>query len=186
MSSHVRFFILILVILCISGCSKNNLQTSVSFQEVPIIKENPDDKTLKQACIESAICGIGLEIKRHQNWIEQRKEKSEDDGEINEIQKRLSQLKGDLEILENIESDDYEIPQKLQVKAWIRSPASENSILYVEDMTRSGPWYHICGIKGDGYTVLQPEDKYLMTIYLVYPRYYWHMESYYVYIDEYK
>lgn len=53
-------------------------------------------------------------------------------------------------------------------------------------MTKSGPWYHIYGIKGDDYAVVQPNDKYLMTIYLAYPRYYWNMKSYYVYIDEYK
>jgi hypothetical protein len=182
MSLYNKIIFSILIVFFITGCSRYNLQSSTLPQEVSISKENPD-KALKQACISAAICGIELEIKRHQDWIGQRKEENED---YSEIQKRLSRLKGDLEKFSNIELEDYEIPRRLQLKAWIRSPASENSILYMESMTRSGPWHHICGIKGDDYTVIQPNKEYLMTVYLVYPRYYWHMESYYIYIGEYK
>ena len=176
---HILLIISAVGVLSVFGCNKSSSQISASLQEV-LIK---NDKDLKQACITTAMRGIELEIKRHQDWIEQREKGTEDDSEL---QQHLSKLKGDLEGLKNIELNDYGIPQKLQVKAWVLSPASENSILYVENMTRSGPWYHICGIKGDDYTVIQPNEKYLMTIYLVYPRYYWYMKSYYIYIDEYK
>ncbi len=188
MTFKVPMFLIIsaIGILSILGCSTNSPRISALPQEVGIRDEKTNDKDLKQACIKAAIGGIELEIKRHQDWLDQRKEKTSDESEINELQRRLSQLKRDLEGFKNMQLDAYEIPQKLQFKAWVRSPASENSILYLEDMTRSGPWYHLVGIRGDDYTVLQPNGKYLMTIYLVYPRYYWHMKSYYVYIDDYK
>lgn len=187
MHLSTKIFILILLVFFISGCSSNNnVPPLPSDKESVLTGKSPTGKSLKQACVEASICAIELEIKRHQNWIDQREKEAIDDGEIDLINGRLDSLNIDLEKLKNTRLDDYEVPAKLQLKAWVREPVYQNSILYIEDMTRSGPWYHIVGIKGDEYSVIKPKNKYLMTIYLVCPRYYWGMPSYYVYIDDYE
>lgn len=177
MKLHKKLFLLALMttVLFVCGCGKSN------SQDMDLSSNTEGDEQLKQVCIETAVCGIKQEIKRHQQWIEGKVGKEQE-----QFKQHLSELKGDLEKFQNLKLEDYEIPQKLEVTAWVNSPASENSILYFEGLTRSGPWYHICGIKGDDYSVLEPDTQYLITIYLVYPRYYWHMDSWYVYINEYK
>lgn len=89
---HVFLIISAIGILSVFGCNKSSSQISALPQEVSI--EN--DRNLKQSCIAAAMCGIELDIKRHQDWISQRKEKSADDSGINEIQECLSQLNTDL------------------------------------------------------------------------------------------
>lgn len=143
-----------------------------------------DIEYLKKDCIAAAICGIDLEIVKHQKWIDMRKKVDVDDKDLPEIEGRLNRLKADLEKYQKMKLDLYVIPEKRQEIAWISAnePLGDNSILYVENMSESGPWYHIVGIKGNNYTVIQPDTKYLMNIYLAYPKYYWTMPSYYVYI----
>jgi hypothetical protein len=51
-------------------------------------------------------------------------------------------------------------------------------------MSKSGPWYHLAGIVGDDYSVLQPEVIKQVTYYEVYKRSYWNMVSEYIYVAE--
>jgi hypothetical protein len=54
-------------------------------------------------------------------------------------------------------------------------------------MTKSGPFYHIAGIKGDDYSVLKVGKRYRVEIYLLYKReYFGFIPNYYVYIAEFK
>lgn len=147
-----------------------------------------DIEYLKKDCIAATIRGIESEIVKHQKWIEMRKKGEVNDIDLLEIEDRLKRLKADLEKYQKMRIDLYELPEKIETKAWISAnePLGEDSILYIENMSKSGPWYHLVGIRGNNYNVIQPDTKYLMTIYLVYHRYYWTMPSYYVYIYEYK
>ena len=67
---------------------------------------------------------------------------------------------------------------------WVQEKADDNVILYVNGMSRSGPWYHLSGIVGGDYARMKPGVKYAATYYKVYPRAYWHMSSAYVCVAE--
>lgn len=138
--------------------------------------------SLKEACVKAAIRGIELDMERLQKWLEIPKGKlTEGAAPRKRIKSRLNQLKVELEKYKSIRLQDYELPDKREVIGWINQPCTENTILQIEGMSRSGPFYHIVGIKGGNYSVIKPQIKYRMAIYLVYPRYY-PFPSYYIYL----
>jgi hypothetical protein len=141
---------------------------------------------LKRPCLEAAVRGIKTEIFRYQGWIDLRKQNPSDPQDLPGLEEGMKTLKSDLERYQAMDPKDYRLPGGTKVKAWVEGRAGENSILHIEGMSRSGPWYHLAGIKGDDYGVLVPDKKYLVTFYKVYPRNYFHMESAYVYIAEYQ
>lgn len=62
-------------------------------------------------------------------------------------------------------------------------PRAIGDILEVVGMTRSGPFYHVAGIRGGDFSVFAPSRRYRMTLYLVFRReYFGFIPSYYVYI----
>ena len=81
---------------------------------------------------------------------------------------------------------DYTLPEKIVETAWVETAAGDNTSLYVENMTKSGPWYHLAGIVGGDYGQLKPQTKYTVSYYKVYPRAYWHMASAYVCVADVK
>jgi|LGOV01.1.fsa_nt_gb hypothetical protein len=182
------FLVFIGIIIIFSGCVEKKPSTTSTLTATPTPESTEQSEDLKKDCIAATIHGIKLEIVKHQKWIDMRKKGEVDDKDLPEIEGRLKRFETDLEKYQKIKFDIYEIPEKRIVKAWISAnePLGNNSILYVENISESGPWYHLVGIRGNNYSVIQPDTKYLMTIYLVYPRYYWTMPSYYVYIFEYK
>ncbi|RDD52326.1 hypothetical protein BA065_02340 [Nanoarchaeota archaeon NZ13-N] len=136
------------------------------------------ETSLKKECLKATINAIKIEINRHREWLE-----APDVENREEVLSRLNKLTADLERYENMKIEEYVIPEKREVIGWIEGPYEIDTLLYIENMTRSGPFYHIVGIRGN--TTIKPNKKYLMTIYLVYPRYY-PFESYYVYVYKYK
>jgi len=139
------------------------------------------NEELKKGCIQAALQGIKLEIQRNKGWLEHA-----DKDRRNQIENRIKQLENDSVKYETINIDKYEIPAKLDNEVWFQGPCNENEILHFDGITKSGPWYHVTGIRGNDYQVIKPNARYLMSFYLVYPREYWSMESYYVYIDQFK
>jgi len=133
---------------------------------------------LKEECLKAIINAIKIEINRHREWLD-----TPDIENKEEILNRLNQLKTDLEKYENMKVEEYMIPEKREVIGWIEEPYKMDTLLYIENMTRSGPFYHIVGIREN--STIEPKKKYLMTIHLVYLRYY-PFESYYVYVYKYK
>lgn len=139
---------------------------------------------LKKACLAAAVKGIEMEIARYQDWIDLRKQNPADSQDLPGLEEGLEALKSDLKKYLPLNPKDYQLPEEIKSEAWVEGLPGANAILHVEGMSRSGPWYHLAGIKGDDYSVLKPGTKYLMSFYKVYPRSYFHMESSYVYIAE--
>ncbi|RIB35424.1 MAG: hypothetical protein BXU00_01500 [Candidatus Nanoclepta minutus] len=135
------------------------------------------EASLKKECLKATINAIKIEINRHLEWLE-----TSDVENRGEILNRLNQLIVDLEKYKDMKIEEYTIPEKREVIGWIEGSYKMDNLLYIENMTRSGPFYHIVGIRGNA--TIEPNKKYLMTIYLVYPRYY-PFESYYVYVYKY-
>lgn len=155
--------------------------------------ENIDE--LKVKCIEAALQGISLDRQTFLNGIENYDQAHVSDGTISieEMRSRLAKLEEDLNKYKNIKLDSYQLPEKMILVAWIAyDEARENTQIHFEHQMRSGPFYHFTGINGDNYNIIEtnsdlwePKNKYVMTIHLVYPRYY-PFPNYYIYIDSLK
>jgi hypothetical protein len=141
---------------------------------------------LKIACLEAAIEGIKAEISRHQDWIDLRKQGQTDSQDLPDLESKMSLLKADLEKYRSLGPNDYQPSEVIKLKAWVDGRAEANAILHIEEISRSGPWYHLAGVKGDDYNVLKPGIKYMMSFYKVYPTSYFNMVSSYVYLAEFQ
>jgi|GEM_PF-959215 len=138
---------------------------------------------LKNMCLSATITAINLEIDRYQRWIEFRNQQEDHNG-LSELQESLAALKVDLEKYLAMDAKDFVLPEKVDTIAWVGDKSKIDSILFVEGMSKNGPWYHLAGIVGGDYDILQQNIKYHMTFYPVYPRSYWGMNSAYVCISE--
>jgi len=78
--------------------------------------------------------------------------------------------------------DEYELGKPVTAEAWGEEGAGEDAVLYVEGMSRSGPWYHLAGIAGGDYQALKSGKRYKAEFYEVYPRSYSHMKSAYIFL----
>jgi hypothetical protein len=137
----------------------------IGKQEVTV---KDQQETFKKTCRAAAITAIKLELERAQAGAAR------------------STLEADLEKYQNMEDADYTLPEKIVETVWVEEKAGDNQILYVNGMSRSGPWYHLSGIVGGDYGRLKPGVKYTATYYKVYPRAYWHMSSAYVCVTDLK
>ena len=137
---------------------------------------------LQQGCLAAAIVAIDLEIQRHERWIEVRQQQGDSQG-LKVLRESLAALKADREKYAAMDADHYVLPERMTVTGWVEGKAGRDAILYVEGMSKSGPWYHLAGIRGDEYAALQAGQKYSLDIYAVYKRSYGSMHSAYVYVD---
>ena len=155
-------------------------------QTVPAAKDGGDldrQSELKQQCLAATITAIQLEMGRYQGWIDLRKQQ-EDQHDLPQLQASLAALQADLEKYQAIDAKDYVLPKKIEAVAWVGDKAGKASILYIEEMSKSGPWYHLAGIAGGDYALLQPNVKYRAGFYPVYPHTYGWMSSSYIYLGE--
>ena len=133
-------------------------------------KEDKNDALLdrKKACINAATIGIELDIEHLTAQLENDSEDSL------EIKSQLKILEDDLQAYQNKISNPecYQLPGKYELlKAWIKTTSQINTQLEFDGQTRSGPFYHITGMKDNDYDVIHPDSIYHVIMYLVYPRY---------------
>jgi len=131
--------------------------------------------TLKKECLAAARKAIESEIKRHENWLKQRTDGSVKDDKAPEIRARLQMLYADRDHYDKITIQDYTLPKRIQVRAKL---ANKRRVLHLKKQSRSGPWYNVIG----SHEPIEVERMYDMTLYLVYPRWYFKMNSHYVYV----
>ncbi len=113
-------------------------------------------------------------------------------GNVAKFRAQAEQLKSRLETFQKMEPFDYPLPPvqaqvpdvfaegpacgpvtpplKKTVTVLVQAPCREGSLLELEGMTRSGPFYRIAGMAGGDYGRLKPGHKYELTVYLVYKR----------------
>ncbi len=78
-------------------------------------------------------------------------------------------------------------PALREVAATIDQPCADGTLLSVKGTSRSGPFYHLAGIKGGDYAVLKKGKQYRLTLCLVYRREYFGLiGDYYVYVADVK
>jgi hypothetical protein len=141
------------------------------------------NEIVKQACLKATITAIKMEIERWQRWNGQRTNNPDAEG-LPMLEEELVKLQADLEKYQKMKVHDYGLPLQTATKAWVGETAKDGSILYVDRMSKSGPWHHLAGIVGDDYSVLQPDVRRKVTFYPVYKRSYWNMTSEYICVTE--
>ncbi len=140
-----------------------------------------EETELKQACMAAAVTAIQTEISRHEKWLAFRNQQGDSQG-VKELEDSLALLRADLEKYRHMDVAAYVLPEKVVTPAWVENLAAEDTLLHIDMMTKSGPFYHLAGVTGGDYTVLQVNTRYNMTFYRVYPRSYWNMNSDYIYV----
>jgi len=155
--------------------------------KVDFVKNDGNDvfqkNDLKKQCLAATITAINLEIDRYQRWIDFRTQQG-DQKAVEELQKSLAMLKTDLKKYTAMDSDDYILPGKVETVGWVGDKPGKDSVLYMEGMSKNGPWYHLAGIRGGNYAALSPNNRYRITFYPIYQRNYWGMTSEYIYIAD--
>ncbi|MBP7342487.1 MAG: ankyrin repeat domain-containing protein [Smithellaceae bacterium] len=139
-----------------------------------------EQTTVQKACLAATQTAIALEIRRYAGWIDLRKSGQVAAGDLPALEATLARLKEDLQKYQAMKPEDYALPPQREMTAWVQSQAADNAILYIDRMSRSGPWYHLAGIVGGDYGLLQPNVRKSVVFYSVYPRRYGSMESAYV------
>ena len=93
---------------------------------------------------------------------------------------------GDTDLFDNtVKFGPVQPPEKKRISVLVERKIGEDTILNMEGMSRSGPFYHVAGIVDDDYSHIRPDTTYEMTIYLVYRReYFGFIPDYYVYIEK--
>jgi len=130
---------------------------------------------------------IEMEIERFEQRRKAAKEGPGDPQNIPDFEKRIEKLRTERERLKNnrYATFGYSLPEGKTVRVKVTHQYAQGSLLELVDMTRSGPFYHVAGIKGDDYKSLKPNETYRVWIDPVYPRDY-PFPSYYVYIEDFK
>ena len=142
--------------------------------------KNDDILNLKKECINAAIIGIELDIERLELRL------GNDDEDSLEIKSQLIILVDDLQVYQNQISnpETYQLPENIELsRAWIQTTCQINTLLEFDGQTKSGPFYHITGIKDSDFSSIIPDSLYHIFMYLVYPRYY-PFQDVYVYIHK--
>jgi len=140
-----------------------------------------EEAALKRACLEATIKAIDLEITRYQRWIDYRVQQG-NTRDLLELRVVVEKLQKERDRFTAMDAADYDLPEQLTTTAWVQNKAGDDTLLYLPNMTKMGPFYHAAGIAGGNYGVLQPNVKYQVILFKVYPRAYWSMDSDYVFI----
>ncbi|MDD8020798.1 MAG: hypothetical protein PHU81_06405 [Acidobacteriota bacterium] len=145
---------------------------------------------LKQELIEATVRAIEMEIERYKAYVRQDKKE------------KIAYLQTELDKFKKMKPEDYLLasttennllanagkfgpllpPEEREIEIIVSKEYKYGSILEVSGMTRSGPFYHLAGIKGCDLKYLSP-GQYKIKAYLVYKReYFGAIPDYYVYI----
>ena len=152
----------------------------------PLSAAGMDERPLKEACIKATIGAIGMEIKNYEQKLTAAQNGPGDPANIPGFKKRIGELQAELEKYRVMKPESYILPEKRTVTVTVSRSYQAGSLLELDDMSKSGPFYHLAGLRGDDYQALKNGQKYTMTIYPVYQRDYVlpFAVSNYVYLDD--
>lgn len=143
------------------------------------------DLVLKRACQNTILSAIEIEIERFEMKRDAAREGLGDPGNVLIFENRIDELLDEYEKYKRVRPADYQLPEKKTVKVKVTHAYQQGSLLELKGMSRSGPFYHVAGIRGGNYKLLIPNKTYHTTIYPVYSRNY-PFPNYYVYIEDFK
>ena len=167
----------------------NPVVCSPAKDEFPEETPQEGDLTLRKDLRDAAIWAVKAEIQRYQE-----SEHPDKDAKISALRETLARL-------QNMPPEDYPLPSEehplgapptnfgvllppeIREVDVVSPPQRPGDLLEVVGMTRSGPFYHVAGIRGRDFSVFAPSSQYRLKLYLVYRReYFLGIPNYYVYI----
>ncbi|WP_438317356.1 hypothetical protein ACP6EK_02375 [Candidatus Caldatribacterium sp. SIUC1] len=155
------------------------------------LEETPreEDLMLREDLRDAAIWAVKAEIQRYQE-----SDHPDKDAKISALREILARL-------QHMSPEDYPLPSEEQPQKTLPTnfgvllppeirevdvvspPQRIGDLLEVVGMTRSGPFYHVAGIRGRDFSVFAPSSRYRLKLYLVYRReYFLGIPNYYVYV----
>ncbi len=148
-----------------------------------------DEMILKRSLLDATKRATELELRDCGARLEAARKGVGPAGNVEKFRNRAASLEGQLETFKKMDPFHYTLPsvqeqrpdvfaeqatygpvmppQKKTVTVTVKEPCRDGSLLEVEGMTRSGPFYHLAG--GD-LGRLKPGRKYEATVYLVFKR----------------
>lgn len=138
------------------------------------------EKLLKESCIEATIIGIKLDIERLEGYL-----RLPDLQNRETVEQALKRLYEDLNKYQNMKVEDYTLPEPIKIVGYINEPYTVDSIIYLKEQSKSGPFYHAVKVLKDRGSEIKPKEIYEFTVYPVYRRFY-PFEDWYVCVESFK
>lgn len=152
-----------------------------------IIQNTTNSQELKNGCLKATISVITFEIDRINNkLIEVNNSIIEGKEEIlSELKILQEEMNNDLRKYQNMKIEDFQLGKKVEVLGYyFTEKVIIFDLFYTIPQSKSGPFYFIAGINGDNLNIIDTRYNYQMTLYYLYPRYYFpNILNEYVYID---
>lgn len=148
-----------------------------------------DEMILKRSLLDATKRATEMEIRDCEARLKTASEGVGPTGNVEKFRNRIAQLKGQLETFQKMDPFYYALPsvqvqapdvfaeqaaygpvtppQKKTLTLTVKEAYKEGSLLDIEGMTKSGPFYHLAG--GD-FSRLKVGQKYEATVYLVFKR----------------
>jgi hypothetical protein len=160
--------------------------TEASSQAPRVSSNASSDIPLKTACLSATMRAIGMEIRMARIRLDAAKNGPGDSANIPVFEKQIADFGEELAHYAEMNPSKYSLPERKTVSFTVTGNYNFGSILELDDITRSGPFYHLAGIAGDDFSVLEKGHSYKLSIYLVYKRDYVLPTAsvYYVYADK--
>jgi len=168
-----------------------SIEVVVEESEFPDANPETFALSLKKDLIAATVWAIETELKRYEE--SERQDRYEKIAFLSKELERFRKMSPGEYPLSALEKSTGEFPgdsgavlppEILEVEV-ASPPEGRGVLLEVVGMTRSGPFYHVAGIRGGDFSVFSPSTHYRLKLYLVYKReYFLAIPDYYVYIGE--
>jgi hypothetical protein len=177
----------------------------------PAASARADDRTeLAKALLAATVRAVDLEVEGYRARLRAAESGTGQQDNAERFRQRIAALEAERAKLGRMKPEEYPEPLRPQadggsilepdggfgvvlppvlreVTATIDQPAADGALLSVNGTSRSGPFYHLAGIKGGDYGVLKRAKQYRLTLCLVYRReYFGFIGDYYVFVADVK
>jgi hypothetical protein len=171
----------------------------------PRAEESPAD--LRESLRQSTVTAIQLEIDAYRAKLQAAMAGTGPEENRAKFRQKIEELEAERERFDRMQTTEYPdpvastpdtasvfdeatawgpmVPAELrEVVVTVDQPYDVGSLLAVEGTSRSGPFFHLAGIRGGDAAILKPGKRYQLTMYLVYRReYFGFIGDYYVYVS---
>ena len=176
---------------------------------LPTAAARADDRVeLAKALLAATARAIDLEVDGYRTRLRAAETGTGPRDNVERFKQRIAALEAEREKLGRMKPEEYPEPVRPQAEAGlvlelaagfgpvlppvlrevtvtVDQPCADGTLLSVEGTSRSGPFYHLAGIKSGDYAALKRGKQYRLTLCLVYRREYFGLiGDYYVYVAE--
>jgi hypothetical protein len=191
--------------LLVSVIAAATLGTPALFAS-PRAEKSPAD--LRESLRQSTVTAIQLEIDAYTEKLRAAEAGTGPEESAAKFRQKIEALAAERARFEGVTASEYpdpiaSVPDTAsvfdEVTAWgpmvpaelreavvdVTGPYDVGSQLEVEGASRSGPFYHLAGIRGGDAVILKPGERHRIAMYLVYRReYFGFIGDYYVYVSQ--